>query len=591
MALDENNLTEKQRKLVQKKASSSKLVSEEQMRDIKQKVNEDEPNLAYDALSQLSAKHKLAAYIRKHFHTIVNNDKEVTDYIVKQLVGAGFLETYLTNPEVTDVGWNGTFLTVETNEGKVSYRADELDGATDDNILSIIHRFASNQDKELNDSNPELNMVSEGLRLSYTNKNLSPDGGTFSIRITKPDLKLNQNNFTNFAPMFILEFIHNMMITRANTVISGITGTGKTELQKLMLSFTDIDDRIIMIEDVQETHVKELFPDKDIYSWVTSPKNDIKDLVAQSLRNNPNWIIVSETRGSEAYQMLQAILTGNNIVTTLHAISAEAIPKRFANMIAMQYSNTTEDSLMEDILTYFDFGFHIQKVWLKDPVTGDQFQLRFLQEIVEYDPKSETGANVIFRQDFKDGQFFVTTAPLSESFKARMNLKFLSFDMPKKEHELRDDFEPRVQKILDHIHQKFVDEKNAGKLETKIYNGYAGLDEVDDESDVTFNEDHRSLTVDGVVGKDSDTPESNKRDRVRPTDKVDYSNPDGVSARGTGNKPFKSHLNMSGAENDLKKEEDKLISSKNGRVETDESDVKDKKKSGFKGLASRIIKK
>ena len=115
---------------------------------------------------------------------------------------------------------------------------------------------------------------------------------------------------------------------------------------------------MIMIEDVQETHAKELFPDKDIFSWITTPKKAISDLVKASLRNNPRWIIVSETRGSEAYEILQAVLSGHYVVTTLHAVNARAIPRRFVNMCASGFK-INENAVEEDINRYFDFGVHI----------------------------------------------------------------------------------------------------------------------------------------------------------------------------------------------------------------------------------------
>lgn len=152
---------------------------------------------------------------------------------------------------------------------------------------------------------------------------------------------------------------------------------------------------MIMIEDVQETHAKELFPDKDIYAWITTPKKTISDLVKACLRNNPRWIIVSETRGAEAYEMLQAILSGHHVITTLHAINARAIPRRFVNMCASGY-NINETAVEEDINRYFDFGVHIKKVVINGKV------IRYLNEIVEF---SDTGTTTVFKQKLINGEF------------------------------------------------------------------------------------------------------------------------------------------------------------------------------------------
>lgn|GEM_PF-3974588 len=96
--------------------------------------------------------------------------------------------------------------------------------------------------------------------------------------------------------------------------IAGETGSGKTELLKLLLSFIPKETRQIVIEDVQETHIKELFPEHDVFAWVTSPEKSIEDLVKASLRFYPKYINVSETRGAEAYEMIQAALFGVRVL-------------------------------------------------------------------------------------------------------------------------------------------------------------------------------------------------------------------------------------------------------------------------------------
>ncbi|MFP3326270.1 ATPase, T2SS/T4P/T4SS family, partial [Planococcus sp. SIMBA_160] len=77
----------------------------------------------------------------------------------------------------------------------------------------------------------------------------------------------------------------------------------------------------------------------------------IEDLVKAALRNNPTWLLVSETRGQEAYEMMQGILTGHKIITTLHAVNARAIKSRYINMMKMGYQ-INETSMLEDLSKY-----------------------------------------------------------------------------------------------------------------------------------------------------------------------------------------------------------------------------------------------
>ena len=806
------------------------LLTKQELAEIRSDLNEAQPDLVQAAINDKGARQQLAKYVRKSYKDYIKNRKEVTEYILREVVGIGFIEELLINPNITDIGWNGTFLTIETNDNYISIQPEELgEGVDEKYIQRIISKFSDAAGKEFTGTNPILDALENGLRLSATHQDASPDGTTFSIRITRPKLALNRDNFRIFAPEFILDFINQVMLTRANITISGTTGTGKalvvgtkvprvgcmntlvedivvgdyvynrlgeqvrvqgvypqgklpvyevilkdgrslkvndehlwtvyngknqlrtmttrqmmaaglskkdssykfkvpmnggvqspeidlptdpyivgafigndcktngkkskgsyplvlsspddelpkaiadmldcvvvkedgnysyvfynvfgskaddyqliqapdilpeevltyshlkripplylqgsydqrlallqglmdtdgsyyeptptdgsirrrvtygtvsevlaedvlylarslgytgtivsqtresnrteygvtlqvpnddkhklfrysvkraraleavgkpdrkrfdyvpivdikdlgyeeeqiciyvddeehlfqagdfvvthnTELQKLMMSYIPATERIIMIEDVQETHAKRLFPDKDIYSWVTGPNNTITTFVKAALRNNPKWIIVSETRGAEAYEMLQAILTGNNTVTTLHSINAKTIPKRFANMIANSFPNVNEEALMTDILTYFDFGFHIEKIFLRDPDTGQGKLIRYLQEIVEFD---EHKSNTLFKQRFSKGVFYVSTSQLSADYVERMEKHFLSYTFPALDDTARTDIsDTKEGQLLEQLKHKFAPTEGVQQVDSTLYANY-----------------------------------------------------------------------------------------------------------------------
>lgn len=247
-----------------------------------------------------------------------------------------------------------------------------------------------------------------------------------SLRVVRPRLALRKDNFTTFAPEYIYDLFEKVVNLRTNIVVSGETGTGKTELQKLLSSFIPFKQRIILIEDVAETFLKEMYPEKDIYSWCTSPDVSITDLVKAALRNNPRWILISETRGQEAYEMIQAVLSGHHIITTLHSVNARAIPKRLVNMSKMGYS-VSEEALEADIRRYFDFGVHINRVEYNDHI------IRYLAEMVEFNEHED---RIIFKQRFVDGKFICETGCLSDEIKERLEDECIEYVFPEnKKHE------------------------------------------------------------------------------------------------------------------------------------------------------------
>lgn len=232
-----------------------------------------------------------------------------------------------------------------------------------------------------------------------------------ALRVSRPKLALTNENFSDFAPMYMYDFFKAAIQARSNIIIAGEVGTGKTEFQKLLLSHVPFEQKIVVIEDVQESHVKTMFEDKDIHSWLTGAKASISDLIKAGLRNNPAWISVAETRGEEAYEMLQAVLSGHNIVTTLHAVNARAIPSRFVNMAKMGYT-VDEKSLLQDIYSYFNFGVHIKKTKINGQV------IRYLSELVEFRP--DQTAITLFKQNLTKNGFEYSCSPYSEDFQHQL---------------------------------------------------------------------------------------------------------------------------------------------------------------------------
>lgn len=387
----------------------------------------------------------------------VHGDDEKARRFVDEYIGAGLIPKILKEyPTTTDISYNGRFLTVSTNDTKFVYArtgrkgdgmdnvrkpdGSPLDIVSDDYILSLVTRFANRLDKQFNSKNPQFNGFVDSFRISATHKSLTPvgdgHGNTLSLRISRASRALNHDNFNKFAPISVLRLLHALVAAHNNIIISGETGTGKTELLKLLLEPVPFRDKIIMIEDVAETHLPELYPDKDIYDWLTSiPEGhgksggiSIEDHVKNALRNQPNWLLVSETRGGEASDMFDSVLSGHNIITTLHAISNEAVPDRFVGMVLQSESgrNRPMADLKNSFYRYMGFGVHIRRKQFENGKI-----LRYLQELVHYDfdvldnPKYY-GVYPIFRQEIEqrpDGVYRIFKRwPLQDKVKNQVRL-------------------------------------------------------------------------------------------------------------------------------------------------------------------------
>ena len=153
---------------------------------------------------------------------------------------------------------------------------------------------------------------------------------------------------------------------RLNILISGGTGSGKTTLLNALSRMIDTSERIITIEDaaelqLQQPHVVQLEtrpPNIEGHGEITQ-----RDLMRNSLRMRPDRIIVGEVRGSEAFDMMQAMNTGHNgSMSTIHANSARDALSRLENMILMANVNLPMRAIRGQIVSAIDLVVHTERM-------------------------------------------------------------------------------------------------------------------------------------------------------------------------------------------------------------------------------------
>lgn len=294
---------------------------------------------------------------------------------------------------ITDISFNGNDIYVQDNK-KGRYKLEEVVEYKD--IDDYIKQLTYESNKEFNNEEPILNLDYPGLRVSALHKSISPYGTTASLRISLPELKIK--NEEEIATREIFELLKACIKSKSNILISGKTGSGKTELQKLLIKYINDTDKIVLIEDTLDTHLKEIYPKKDILSWKTNDMTekmiDFDDLIKASLRNNPDWILISEVRGSEAYSMLKSALSGHHIITTLHSNNAKNNIERLIHLCKEKYD--LEQILLGKMISdIFDLGIHVDYEISKNGIK------RFVVEVVEYIGYDEKGViyNTIFKRN------------------------------------------------------------------------------------------------------------------------------------------------------------------------------------------------
>ena len=256
-----------------------------------------------------------------------------------EVTGLGPLETLLQDDSVNDILVNGPQQIFVERAGKL--QLTDITFKDERHRLRIIDKIVSAVGRRVDESNPYVDArLKDGSRFNAMVPPVAVDGSLVSIRKFKKD-KLGIDDLVDFCAVTeeMAAYLQAAVATRLNVIVSGGTGSGKTTTLNALSSFIDNDERILTIEDtaelqLQQTHVgrMESRPPNVEGKGEVSPRDCLKN----ALRMRPDRIIVSETRGEEVIDMLQAMNTGHDgSMTTIHANSARDGVSRLENMIAM----------------------------------------------------------------------------------------------------------------------------------------------------------------------------------------------------------------------------------------------------------------
>ena len=156
------------------------------------------------------------------------------------------------------------------------------------------------------------------------------------------------------------DLLRSALVEKKNIIVSGGTGSGKTTLTAALLKELAVlcpEDRIAIMEDTREINIDA----KNVVFELANDDVSMCDLLAANLRMRPDRIILGETRGAEALDLLKSWNTGHpGGVCTLHANSAMSALARFETLIleAQNLSISYIRSLISDAVNLI---VHIQR--------------------------------------------------------------------------------------------------------------------------------------------------------------------------------------------------------------------------------------
>ncbi len=256
-----------------------------------------------------------------------------------EMLGFGPLEPLLADPTVSDILVNTYRQVFVERRGRLELT--DIKFSDDDHLMKIIDKIVSRVGRRIDESSPMVDArLPDGSRVNAIIPPLAIDGPILSIRrfATVP---LKITNLTEYRSMSdeMAQFIGALAQAKINILISGGTGSGKTTLLNILSGFIGTTERIVTIEDAAELQLQQ----PHVVRLETRPPNiegrgevAQRALLRNALRMRPDRIILGETRGAEALDMLQAMNTGHEgSMTTVHANTARDALARLESMIAM----------------------------------------------------------------------------------------------------------------------------------------------------------------------------------------------------------------------------------------------------------------
>jgi len=327
--------------------------------------------------------------------------------ISSNMSGLGPLEEFMLDPDITEIMvLRYDHIVIEKNGEKIN---TDVKFNSEEHLVNVIQRIVQPIGRQINLSTPIVDArLYDGSRVNATIRPVSVDGATLTIRRFSSKA-LTGDDYLKLGTLSIemLDFLREAVKGKANIIVSGGTNTGKTTLLNMLSGFIPEDEMIVTIEDSCELQLKtpniRRLEAKESETNARAMKIDVKALVKNSLRMNPDRIIVGEIRDGTIVDMISAMSTGHEgSMSTTHANSpANLVNSRIPIFYSMSNANFTAETQALQIAEALDLivqiGFRNKKRVITHitEVSGASGQKVNLQDIFVYNHNGFTATGYV----------------------------------------------------------------------------------------------------------------------------------------------------------------------------------------------------
>ena len=260
-------------------------------------------------------------------------------YVERDFVGLGKIEPIMRDKNIEDISCDGVGIPIFVyhRNAALGSVATSITFESNEELDSFVSRLSQLSGKSISVAQPLIDgTLPDGSRLQATlATDIARRGSNFTIRRFS-DEPLTPIHLLNYGTVDArtLAYLWMAVDFGRSILISGGTASGKTSFLNVLSLFIRPDKKIISIEDTAELRLPHPHWVPTVARTAVSLETssvgevDMFDLLKESLRQRPDYIIVGEVRGKEAYILFQQMATGHPSLATIHAESISKLVDR-----------------------------------------------------------------------------------------------------------------------------------------------------------------------------------------------------------------------------------------------------------------------
>lgn len=256
-------------------------------------------------------------------------------YLFRDFIGLNEIDPLLRDYFIEDIECNGINTPVYVIHRIYRNLRTNIIYQDIENLASFVEKLAQRTGRYISYAQPLLDgTLPDGSRVNATyTKDVTSKGPTFTIRkFTKVPWTPTQLIAFRTASPEMFAYFWMLLQYKSNILIAGGTASGKTTFLNALAFFIPPEARVVSIEDTREINL----PRENWLPAVSRPavglgksgEVDLFAMLKNSFRQNPDYLIVGEVRGKEAFVLFQGMASGHSSLSTMHADSLDTLIRR-----------------------------------------------------------------------------------------------------------------------------------------------------------------------------------------------------------------------------------------------------------------------